>query len=105
MENLEVRELSKLIDTGESVVLLDVREQNEVDYCKIPNSTHIPMNTIPYRLNELKPEDKIIVYCHTGVRSMHVCHFLEQQGFENVLNLKGGIHQWSLQVDPTVPMY
>jgi rhodanese-related sulfurtransferase len=105
MKNIEVQALSELLDNGEKITLLDIREQNEVDYCKIPGALHIPMNTIPHRLDELDSEGKIVIYCHTGVRSMHVCHFLEQQGFQNVLNLRGGIHQWSLQVDPSVPTY
>ncbi|MFQ5629679.1 MAG: rhodanese-like domain-containing protein [bacterium] len=105
MENIEAQELNRLINEGETILLLDIREQPEVDYCKIADSKHIPMNTVPHRLNELDPKDKIVVYCHTGVRSMYACQFLEQQGFRNVLNLRGGIHQWSLQVDPNVPTY
>lgn len=105
MRQIEARDLHARREAGEKIVLLDVREHDEVNYCKIPDSIHIPMNQVPMRLQELDPQGAIVVYCHKGGRSMQVCRFLEARGFKETFNLQGGITQWSQQVDPTVPMY
>jgi rhodanese-related sulfurtransferase len=105
MQQVSVRELHERREAGEQIVLLDVREQNEVDYCKIQGSIHLPMAQVPLRLGELDPNATIVVYCHTGRRSMQVCYFLERKGYQDVSNLTGGIEQWSRQIDPSVPRY
>lgn len=105
MKQMSVKELHQRREAGEKIVLLDVREQNEVDYCKIAGSVHIPMNQVPTRMNELNPQDTIVVHCHKGGRSTQVCRFLESRGYKDVSNLDGGITEWSLQIDPTVPRY
>ena len=105
MKQIEPHELHQRREQGEKIVLLDVREQHEVDYCRIAGSLHIPMRQVPHRISELGPEDTIVVYCHHGGRSMQVSRYLEQQGFTSVMNLRGGITVWSQQVDPSVPVY
>ncbi len=90
---------------GGDIVLVDVREGWERDVATIQPSRHIPMGDVPARLQELDPEDHIIVYCHHGVRSMNVTAWLRQQGFENVQSMRGGIDLWSKTVDPKVPLY
>lgn len=100
-----MKELHQRREAGEKIVLVDVREQNEVDYCKIAGSIHIPMGQVPFRLNELNPNDSIVVHCHKGGRSMQVCNFLASKGYKDVSNLHGGITEWSRQIDPSVPMY
>lgn len=105
MKQISVKELHERREAGEKIVLLDVREQNEVDYCRIAGAIHIPMNQVPQRLQELNPQDTLVVHCHKGGRSMQVCLFLESKGYKNVSNLHGGITEWSRQIDPSVPMY
>jgi rhodanese-related sulfurtransferase len=63
------------------------------------------MQTIPARLMELDKSRPIACLCHHGGRSMQVASFLEQQGFQNITNISGGIHAWSNQVDASVPVY
>ena len=95
--------------TSSQALLLDVREQWEVDVAAIvlPGvaAKHIPMGRIPERLDELDPAQSIVCICHHGVRSLQVVAFLERHGFESVYNLAGGIDAWSVEVDPTVPRY
>lgn len=102
---ITVQELKAQRDAGSSFVLLDVREPEEVAIVQIPGSLHIPMGEIPGRLHELDSEKAIIVYCHHGVRSLHVANFLLQRDFENVVSLAGGIDAWSLSIDPALPRY
>jgi rhodanese-related sulfurtransferase len=65
----------------------------------------IPMSVIPPRLNELDPAQPIACLCHHGARSMQVASFLKARGFEHVANIAGGIHAWSAELDPKVPVY
>lgn len=89
-------------------VLLDVREGWEVQTASAQSeamdSQHMPMQTIPARLDELDKSRPIACLCHHGSRSMQVATFLQQHGFQ-VANVSGGIHAWSVQVDPTIPVY
>ena len=65
----------------------------------------LSMNDIPARLAELDPQQAIACLCHHGARSQRVAQFLVQNGFENVVNIAGGIDAWSLQRDAGVPRY
>lgn len=77
------------------VVLLDVRENDEVANCKIPKSIHIPLAEVNRRFKELDPQKEIVVYCAAGVRSARASKILDNAGFKNVKNLKGGIRNWA----------
>ena len=105
MREISVQDLKARLEAGEDLVILDVREPWERDLCALPNSRHAPMQRVPTVINELAPEDEVIVYCHTGVRSFHVGKFLEHNGFKNVFNLRGGIEAWAREVDNTLARY
>jgi rhodanese-related sulfurtransferase len=101
-----VRTVKEMRDRGEKFVLLDCREPGEVVTARIEGSVHIPMREVPARLSELGDKnERIVVHCHHGGRSLRVTHFLRQQGFENAQNMAGGIDAWSLEVDAAVPRY
>lgn len=87
--------------------LIDCREPDEWEFCRLEGATLIPMGEIPSRLNELAEfrDQELVVYCHHGSRSLRVVHWLRQQGFPLVSSLAGGIDAWSEQVDPSVPRY
>jgi adenylyltransferase/sulfurtransferase len=97
-------ELKRALDTGEKVVLLDVREPFENAYCRIENSKLIPLGQLEQRVGELHRADRIVVYCHTGVRSARATDFLNSRGFR-AQNLRGGVEAWASEVDPTMPTY
>jgi rhodanese-related sulfurtransferase len=105
LEHIHPTALKQRLDRGDAVVVLDVREPDELALARLPGAVHIPMGDIPARLHELDPDREIIVVCHHGARSAHVASFLLQRDFTRVLNLDGGIDAWSLTVDPTVPRY
>jgi rhodanese-related sulfurtransferase len=102
---ISAQELAVKLEAGEALFLLDVREQNEADFAKIENSTLIPLGQIPQRLDEIPKDQPIIAYCHHGRRSERALQFLKSQGFNDVLNMTGGIDAWSVSVDPEVPRY
>ncbi|HTP53739.1 MAG TPA: rhodanese-like domain-containing protein [Thermoplasmata archaeon] len=87
------------------VVLLDVREPFERAEAEIAPSIHIPLREVASRAAEIPKEKHVVVYCHSGTRSMMVAAYLEGHGYSSVSNLEGGIDAWSLRVDPKVPRY
>lgn len=100
-------ELAELLIHQNKVFLLDVRLPAEHELATIENSTLIPLHELPQRWNEIQvtPDQKVVIYCHHGVRSWHAALFLEQQGFQNLYSLDGGIDAWSLEIDPSIARY
>lgn len=95
------------LDAGEPVYLLDVRQPEEYEYCRIEGSHLIPLDELPRRAGEVKPPTgaTVVVYCHHGIRSLSGAAILQQFGAENVFSMAGGIDAWSQVVDPSVPRY
>ncbi len=87
------------------LVLLDVREPHELATAAVDGALHIPMQTIPARLAEIPREAPLVVMCHHGARSMAVVNYLRKAGFENAINLTGGIHAYASEADPSIPLY
>ncbi|MFZ0337274.1 MAG: rhodanese-like domain-containing protein [Terracidiphilus sp.] len=86
--------------------LVDVREPWEFAATSIEGSLHLPMGEVPTRAHkELNVDERLVIVCHHGVRSMNVTAWLRRQGFENAQSLRGGIDAWSLEVDPNVTRY
>ncbi|HEX4757003.1 MAG TPA: rhodanese-like domain-containing protein [Terracidiphilus sp.] len=86
--------------------LIDVREPWEFARARIEGSLLIPMGEVPARAHqELDPEERVLVVCHHGIRSMNVAVWLRNQGFEQAQSLRGGIDAWSNEVDPKVARY
>ena len=98
-------EAQKMLNSGENVRLIDVREQWEYNIAKIENSELMPLSSFQIHLQKLDPDENYIISCHHGNRSYQVCAFLVQNGFKNVSNLYGGIDAWSREVDPSIPVY
>ena len=97
-------DLKKRLDQGDSLFILDVREAVEYEKANIGGHL-IPLSQLASRLDELDPDQEIVVHCHHGGRSAKACEILRENGFEKVMNLTGGIHQWSEQVDSNVARY
>jgi rhodanese-related sulfurtransferase len=87
-------------------ILLDVREPWEFQTAALPNSLLMPMGEVTSRAHtELDPDDRIIVLCHHGQRSLSVAMWLRNQGFDHAQSLAGGIDYWSRAIDPAIPRY
>ncbi len=86
--------------------LIDVREPWEFQTAQIQGSVLMPMGDAPGRAHqELDPEERLVILCHHGMRSMNVAVWLRNQGFEGAQSLRGGIDAWSAEVDSKVPRY
>ncbi len=95
MEDITVEELKKRMEASEALNIVDVREVWEHEESNI-GGLNIPMGMVPMRLEELDSmkDQEVIVYCRTGNRSGKVKQFLQQQGFDQVRNLLGGIEEY-----------
>ncbi len=86
--------------------LVDVREPWEFATAQINGSLLMPMGEVATRAQmELDIDERLVVVCHHGVRSMNATIWLRQQGFEKAQSLRGGIDAWSVEVDPKVARY
>lgn len=101
--------MEKHANSETPVLLIDVRENWEYETAKVQaegfQMLHLPMQSIPAHLSELDPKRPTALLCHHGSRSQHVATFLQQNGFETLANISGGIHAWALESDPSVPTY
>jgi len=102
-EPLEVKAM--LDESSSSIMLLDVREKWEFDLCHIPKSIHMPIAEVILRISELEKTNPIIIICHNGRRSLHIGLELIEKGFDNVINLKGGVDQWADDIDTSMTKY
>src|SRR5437868_3198518 len=107
VQQIQVQELKQKLDAGEPVYLVDVRNPDENEYCRLPESVLIPLPELPGRVREVEPPEgaMLVVYCHHGVRSLSGAAILAQAGHENVASLAGGIDAWSRFIDPSVARY
>ena len=105
MQTILPEELKKRLDAGEKPILLDVREPWEFSICKIEGSVNISMSEPEKLISELNANDEIIAICHHGIRSFQVCNYLENNGFNKVLNLDGGIDSWAKTIDTDMAQY
>jgi rhodanese-related sulfurtransferase len=107
MNDLEITpaEVKRRLDSGEKLLVVDVREPWEYAHCRIGNALHIPMGSIPAHLQKLDTEDDVVFYCHHGMRSLDVANWLRTQGIAGARSMSGGIERWSAEVDPAVPRY
>lgn len=105
MQRLSPENAKIILDKNSDIKLIDVREEWENHRAKINNSVLMPLSRFVEASKNLKKDDKIIIYCHHGVRSLQVCYYLEKLGFNNIINLEGGIDAWSKEVDNSVPVY
>ncbi len=102
---LTVEELKAKMDRGDDFDLLDVREPNEFQICRIQGATLIPLGELARRTAELDPNRDLVVHCKMGGRSAKAVALLQERGFKRARNLKGGILAWIDRIDPSQSKY
>ena len=95
VNEIESDALKARLGGADKPLLVDIRTEAEVMQGIIPDAIHIPMHLLPLRVSELPREQEVILYCRSGARSYHACQALEQQGFHQFVNLRGGIIAWA----------
>jgi rhodanese-related sulfurtransferase len=104
---LTPRQVKAMLDAGQALVLIDCRTPAEHAYCHLPGSTLAPLQRAGEHLPELQRyrDQKAVVYCHHGRRSLQMTMILRQAGFADVKSMVGGIELWAADIDPSVPRY
>jgi rhodanese-related sulfurtransferase len=105
MQQLTVQQLSEQIDAGTAPIIIDVREPYEFQHARIEGAVLKPLGEIYQWARELDKEQAYVVMCHTGARSYQAALMLERMGFNQIANLLGGIDDWTMRIDPSVPRY
>jgi rhodanese-related sulfurtransferase len=103
--HIDPSELRAQLDAGDDIQLVDVRDDWEAAIARIDGALHVPMRQLDARLAELDPKRPTVVYCHHGIRSLHVALALRGRGFADVRSLRGGIDRWATEVDPNLSRY
>jgi sulfur-carrier protein adenylyltransferase/sulfurtransferase len=108
-KEIAVEQVKQMLDKKHVFKLIDVREPSEYSICKIEWASLIPLGDIEAAdislLDELNPDDEIVLHCKAGVRSMKALKVLEKMGFHNLKSMRGGINEWSEKIDSSVPLY
>lgn len=105
MIEMTALELNEYITKNPNIVLIDVRESWEYSVVSIKDSIHIPISEIQNRMHDFKEEQTIVFICHHGIRSRMVGNYFQQNDFENIINLRGGIDSWAKTVDNKMAVY
>lgn len=101
MKTISVDELQEKLSSGEDFQFIDVREQGEYDQANI-GAEFLPMSSIQQNIDKISKDKEVVIMCRSGNRSGQVVMFLEQQGFNNLYNLEGGILAWKEEIDSTI---
>ena len=98
---IDAHDLSVMLTT-QSLLLVDVRNDDEVARGVIQNAVHIPLAMLPVQDESLAKAYSIVFYCHSGVRSAHAAAFAASKGCKHVYNLAGGVLAWARAGHPFV---
>jgi rhodanese-related sulfurtransferase len=104
MKEISVQELKEKLDSGEDFQLIDVREDFEYETSNI-GGLLIPLGGILIEADKVAKDKPVVIMCRSGKRSAAAIMQLEQRGFTNLINLKGGILAWADEIDPSISVY
>jgi rhodanese-related sulfurtransferase len=101
-EEVTVAEAQVLLDENAALVVVDVRTPDEYASGHIEGAILIPVNELADRLDDLSPEDELLIYCRTGNRSTTAMNILAANGFTQLFHMHEGITAWTAAGYPTV---
>ncbi len=104
-EDVDARQLASILESGDPVQLIDIREPYERAIVSIEPSDFIPLGSLVQRIDEVRRDIPVVLYCHSGVRSASALAYLRDSGFDNVRHLAGGIDSYSTTVAPALVRY
>ena len=102
---IDPAELAGLRSAPQTYALLDVREPWELTICGFAEALHVPLGELARREHELPRDRPLIVFCHTGRRSLLAAQYLRRLGLNELVNLRGGVEAYAVEVDPSMARY
>jgi rhodanese-related sulfurtransferase len=103
--DLTPEQLRERLLGGNAPCLIDLREPEEYAVCHLPGAELRSAGKVDEWRQTLDPSREILLYCHHGIRSLHVAMYLAANGFQRVMHLRGGLDAYSLRADPAIPRY
>lgn len=95
VKEISARDAAAVLQGGERVVFLDVRDPNEVNLGKIPGAVAISRGNLESKVEGMVPRDaRVVVYCARGNRSAFAARTMEEMGYANVSSMAGGFADW-----------
>ncbi len=105
IKEIDAIELNQWIgDSEHKLRVLDVRQMQEIATGTVPRAEALPLHILPMKFSELSTDEKLVIVCRSGARSAQACLFLQQQGYSNVYNLRGGMMGWMQSGLPAHPL-
>jgi molybdopterin/thiamine biosynthesis adenylyltransferase/rhodanese-related sulfurtransferase len=102
---VEPQQVAEMLNDGEKIRLIDVREPHELEISRISEAELIPFGSLASEMHTLNSAEEIVLICRSGSRSARALRILAGAGFKKVKNMRGGINAWADQVDPSLPRY
>jgi sulfur-carrier protein adenylyltransferase/sulfurtransferase len=104
---ITAKDLKGMLDRGENIFLVDVREPNEYEIVSIPGATLIPKGEFlsGAALEKLPQDKRVVLHCKSGARSAECLAIVKNAGFSDAVHVGGGVLAWVNQVDPSLPSY
>ena len=93
------RELRAEIDAGQKLTIVDLREPELYRAGRIPGAQNIPFDQFEQRMNELRPDARIVLVCHNGPMGDVSGSLLAERGYAKVSNLNGGMAAWDGRIE------
>jgi len=104
MKEISVEELKSKIDNNEDFQLIDVRETFEYEVSNL-DGENIPLASVLLEKDKISRDKPVVVHCRSGKRSAQAIKLLENEGYDNLSNLVGGILAWKEDIDPDMDVY
>ncbi len=104
---IDVEEAAALRESGEYARWIDCREADEWQICHIEGARLLPLSNFAEEAERYLQDhgQRLIVYCHHGVRSLRATQWLRARGFHQAQSLRGGIDRWTDLIDPSLARY
>jgi len=97
VKGISAKEVQQVLEQGQALNLIDVRDVDEVEAGHIPGIIHIPLGLLEFRMHELDKNKSYVMICRSGGRSGRATQILESNGFD-VSNMVGGMLAWEGEV-------
>jgi rhodanese-related sulfurtransferase len=98
LKNLTPNDFADQLKQNENKVLIDVREPREFKTGYIPGAVNWPLSELKGHLDEISKDQKVFLYCRSGMRSQQAARMLSRKGYKSLYNLQGGILAWDGKV-------
>ncbi|WP_199617758.1 rhodanese-like domain-containing protein [Paenibacillus alkalitolerans] len=94
MRTIQPSDVKERLQRGDPLIIVDVREDEEVAAGMIPGAKHVVLGELPERYGEIPREGEVVLVCRSGNRSGKAYGFLESLGYSNIVNMTGGMLAW-----------